>query len=352
MDDEIWLQNEVRALYAITEAINGSLSLPDLLAVMLERTAGELGYRAGTLRLLDEERQVLELKAAYGLSESYLAKGAVAVAKSGIDQTVLTNMPVEVGDVRRDPGFQYAEAAAREGLASVLALPLAARGHVIGVMRIYTAAPHAFSGAERAFLGAIANLGAQAIQRTRLYEAFQAIAHDLNASLDLKQVLTTLLLESVEQLNVKAGSILLLGPRQATLHLAAAYGLSDSYLAKGTVEVAHSPIDQRVLRDVQPLAITELTADAGLQYPEEAQREGIRSVLVLPLRAHGVPIGVLRLYSAQVRRFGAEEIAFATAAADLGAVAIENARLHTALLERMDALKEDSNGWYRFLALS
>ncbi len=352
MDVEIWLQHEVSALYAITEAINASLSLPDLLAVMLERMVTELGYRAATLRLLDEERQTLELKAAYGLSAAYLAKGAVAVAKSGIDQTVLNNLPVEVGDVRRDPGFQYAEAAAREGLASVLVVPLAVRGHVIGVLRVYTAVPHAFSGAERAFLSVVANLGAQAIQRTRLYEAFQRIAHHINASLDLKDVLTTLLLESVEELNVKAGSIRLLGPRQATLHLAAAYGLSAIYLQKDAVEVAHSPIDQRALRDAQPLAITELTADAGLQYPQEAQREGIRSVLVLPLRIHDTTIGVLRLYSAQVRRFSAEAIAFATAVADLGAVAIENARLHEMLKERMQALKEDSNGWFRFLALS
>lgn len=350
--DEIWLQREVHALYAITEAINSSLSLPDLLAMLLERTVSELGYKAAAVRLLDQERQTLDLKAAYGLSETYLAKGAVAVAKSGIDQTVLTNIPVEVGDVRRDPGFQYAEAAAREGLASALALPLAARGHVIGVLRIYTAEQHAFSGQERAFLSIVASLGAQAIQRTRLYQAFQTLARNLNASLDLRQVLTTLLLQSVEQLNVKAGSIRLLGPRQATLHLAAAYGLSASYLEKGTVEVAHSPLDQRVLREREPLAITELTADAGLQYPVEAQREGIRSVLVLPLSARGTPIGVLRLYSGQVRRFGADEIAFATAVANLGAVAIENARLHAALQERMDALKEDSNGWFRFLALS
>jgi len=89
-----------------------------------------------------------------------------------------------------------------------------------------------------------------------------------------------------------------------------------------------------------------------LQYPEEAQREGIRSVLVLPLCVHGTTIGVLRLYSGQVRRFSTEQLAFATAVADLGAVAIENAKLHAALKERVEALKTDSNGWYRFLALS
>jgi GAF domain-containing protein len=352
MNDDIDLPREVRALYAITEAINGSLGLQELLTVALERTVVELGYKAATLRLLDEERQTLELKAAYGLSADYLHKGAVEVARSGIDHTVLSGTPMAVSDVGHDPSFQYAAAAEREGLASVLAVPLSVRKRVIGVLRVYTAAPHHFSAEERAFLSAVANLGAQALERTRLYEAFQTIARHLNSSLDVKDVLTTLLLESVRELNVKAGSLRLLGPQRATLHLAAAYGLSASYLQKGTVQVAHSPIDARVLSDQKPIAITEVSAAAGLQYPEEAQREGIRSMLILPLCVRDIPIGVLRLYSGQVRRFSAEEIAFATAVADLGAVAIENAKLHETLKERLQALKEDSNGWYRFLTLS
>jgi GAF domain-containing protein len=352
MEAQIWLQREVRALYAITEAINGSLSTQELLTVMLERTVVELEYKAATLRLLDEERQQLELKAAYGLSATYLQKGAVEIAKSGIDQTVLRGTPVAISDVCHEPGFQYTAAAAAEGLASVLAVPLTARKRVIGVLRVYTAEPHQFEAEERAFLTAVTNLGAQALERTRLYEAFQAIARHVNSSLELKEVLTILLLESVNELNVKAGSIRLLGPQRATLHLAAAYGLSASYLQKGTVTVAHSPIDQRVLNDQQPIAITEVTQETGLQYPEEAQREGIRSVLVLPLCVQDTPIGVLRLYSGQVRRFSAEELAFAAAVADLGAVAIENAKLHETLKERLQALKADSNGWYRFLAYS
>lgn len=352
MDDDTGLQREVRALYAIAEAINGSIGLQDLLTIMLERTVVELGYKAATLRLLDEERQTLELKAAYGLSAAYLYKGAVEVAKSGIDQTVLSGQAVVVNDVAHDPNFQYTAAATREGLASVLAVPLTVRKRVIGVLRVYTANPYQFSAEERAFLTAVANLGAQAIERTRLYEAFQVIAQQVNSSLDLKDVLTTLLLESVRELNVKAGSIRLLGPRRATLHMAAAYGLSANYVQKGAVEVAHSPIDQQVLNARQPITITEVSSEAGLQYPEEAQREGIRSLLVLPLCVHDTPIGVLRLYSGQVRRFSTEEIAFATTVANLGAVAIENAKLHEALKARMEALKEDSNGWFRFLALS
>lgn len=352
MDEQTWLQREVRALYAITLAINDSRSQQEVLERMLERTVSELGYRAATLRLLDEERQTLELKAAYGLSEAYLTKGAVDVEKSGIDLPVLAGHRVCVIDVRSDPGFQYGKAAANEGLVSALAVPLTLHERVIGVLHVYTAEFHEFTPEEQAFLAAIANLGAQAIQRSRLYEAFRTIAHHLNSSLELKEVLTTLLLESVEYLNMKAGSIRLLEPNRETLHLAAAYGLSPTYLQKGAVRVTQSPIDQQVLREAQPIAITELTPNVGFQYPEEAQREGIRSVLVLPLRVQDTTIGVLRLYSGQVRHFSAEEIAFAATVADLGAVAIENARLHEMVKARLEALKQDADGWYRFLALS
>ena len=105
------------------------------------------------------------------------------MAKSGIDQTVLRGTPVAIGDISHEPSFQYAQAAAEEGLASVLAVPLTARKRVIGVLRIYTAEPHQFDAEERAFLTAVANLGAQAMEWTRLYEAFQVIARHVNSSL-------------------------------------------------------------------------------------------------------------------------------------------------------------------------
>jgi GAF domain-containing protein len=352
MNEETGLARRVHALYEITLAINSSLSQQRVLAEMLERIVQDLGYRAATLRLLDEERDQLELKASHGLSEAYLKKGAVDVDKSGIDRTVLTGQWVAIKDAGTDPGFQYPGAAEQEGLESLLAVPLTVRDRVIGVLHVYTSEPHEFRPAEQAFIAAVANLGAQAIQRTRLFESFHRFAHHVNSSLELKDVLPTLLLESVGELNVKAGSIRLLGPKRETLHLAAAYGLSDAYLKKGAVKVAQSPVDRRVLEEAKPLAITDIGEGAALQYPAEAKSEGIRSVLVVPLKAHGVVIGVMRFYSAQARRFSEEAVGFAVAVADLGAVAIENAKLHEAVKQRLESMKEDVDGWYRFLALS
>jgi len=167
----------------------------------------------------------------------------------------------------------------------------------------------------------------------------------------VKHVLKTLLLESVRELNVRAGSIRLLGPRKRTLHLASACGLSETYLKKGEIELAQSPIDQKVLKEARAVVITDIAKEAALQYREEAEREGIRSVLAVPLQMRDVTIGVMRLYSGQVRRFVPEEISLADAVADLGAIAIENARLHEILRDRLEALKEDVDGWYRFLSL-
>lgn len=352
MDEKKWLQHEVRVLYELVQAINSGLGQQEVLSILLGRIVTDLDYRAATIRLVDQEHQRLDLKAAYGLSEEYLHKGSVDVAKSGIDQKVLTGEQVAVTELKQETRFQHAEAAFREGLVSMLAVPLSIYDRVIGVLHLYTGEVHEFGPEEIAFISAIANLGAQAIQRSRLFEAFQSIAQNVNSSLDLKEVLIKLLSISVIELNVKAGSIRLLGQKRETLHLAASTGLSQEYIQKGAVKVAQSPIDQKVLQEGKPVAITDLTEETGFQYLEEVRKEGIRSVFVLPLRVKDQRIGVMRFYSSKVREFTAEELNFAVAVADIGAVAIENAKLHEVLKQRLAALKEDVDGWYQFLAFS
>jgi GAF domain-containing protein len=74
--------------------------------------------------------------------------------------------------------------------------------------------------------------------------------------------------------------------------------------------------------------------------------------LAVPLRVRDELVGVLRVYSAQPHRFTAEETALVEAIADLGGLALDNARLHEVLKEKYQAAREDWSGWYRFLALS
>ena len=81
--------------------------------------------------------------------------------------------------------------------------------------------------------------------------------------------------------------------------------------------------------------------DARLQYPEHAKKEGIGSMLSVPMHLKEKVIGVLRLYTAKPRTFMDSEIEFAQSMAEFGAPALQNARLHENLRVDYQAIMED-----------
>ena len=67
----------------------------------------EMNLKAASVRLVDKKRQKLEMVASHGLSAEYLAKGAVSLERSRIDQRALGGETVIVYDVAGEEGFQY-----------------------------------------------------------------------------------------------------------------------------------------------------------------------------------------------------------------------------------------------------
>ncbi len=162
-----------RTLYGVAKVINSSLEPAIVLQGIVEQTGKALEAKACTIRLLDRQGRTLLASAAWGLSAGYLRKGPIEVAKSRLDQQVLTGTPVQIADVRNDERFQYPDAARQEDIISVLVLPLTVEGKVIGVMRVYSNTPREFSPTEIDFAGAIANLSAIAIENARLHQALK-----------------------------------------------------------------------------------------------------------------------------------------------------------------------------------
>jgi len=171
----------------------------------------------------------------------------------------------------------------------------------------------------------------------RYYRTLYEVARAINSTLDYTQVLEKIAAEVTRAMGAKACSIRLLDRQGKRLLLGAAYGLSKGYLRKGPVEVAKSGIDREVLETRQPASATTCSV-SELQYPEEAAREGIESIQVLPLIVEGEVIGVMRVYDSTCREYVAHELEFLTAVTDLSAIAIENARLHQALKKEYELL--------------
>lgn len=163
------------------------------------------------------------------------------------------------------------------------------------------------------------------------------VARAVNSTLNLDEVLGHIVEATARTMRGKAASIRLLDDGRTVLRVAAAHGLSPEYLAKGDVEVGRSPIDQAALEG-WAVQVPDVQSATALQFPDAAVREGIGSMICAPLMVRGQAIGVLRLYSAEPRRFGPDEETFLMAIASQGAVAIENASAYRRL-EELEAAK-------------
>ena len=86
----------------------------------------ELDLKSCQFRLLSRDQRVLEHVAAHGVSEQYLNKGSVDAERSVTE--ALEGRTVYVADGASDPRIQYPQETAREGIVSVLTVPLRTRG--------------------------------------------------------------------------------------------------------------------------------------------------------------------------------------------------------------------------------
>jgi GAF domain-containing protein len=181
--------------------------------------------------------------------------------------------------------------------------------------------------------------GTSARSHKDYYTALYQTALTISSSLELDQVLQSVVKSITEAMEVKACAVRLLDPRTGQLQYSAGYGLSVDYLAKGPVDVEHSPIDSEALRGA-PVIIPDVSEDSRFQYKEAARREGIVSVLCVPLEVHGGAIGVMRVYTSQPCTFHEDDIQFLTVLASLSALAIENASLYESLKRSYDGVMD------------
>ncbi|MFZ5573119.1 MAG: GAF domain-containing protein [Thermodesulfobacteriota bacterium] len=163
------------------------------------------------------------------------------------------------------------------------------------------------------------------------------VAKVINASLSPSQVLEKIVTSVAAAIQVKACTLRVLEARKKRLVMGAHCGLSDGYIRKGPIWVGESGLDQKALQG-KTVWMKNAQVDKDFQYNERARLEGITSVLVVPLMVEKEVIGVLRVYSEEEREFDEDEKKFLEAAANLSAIALENARLHHALQKDYDLL--------------
>ena len=161
---------EIRSLYEMSKLLTGTLDLQEVLNRVARSATEVFGAKGCSIRLLDSRRKKLVVKSFYNLSQHYLDKGPVLLAKSPIDKEALRGKVVQMFDMVSDPRVLYPKEAEREGIRSGVSIGLISKRRSIGTLHLYSSEPRAYDESDIQVLRSLANQAAVAIENAQLYQ--------------------------------------------------------------------------------------------------------------------------------------------------------------------------------------
>lgn len=167
-------------------------------------------------------------------------------------------------------------------------------------------------------------------QRNRELALFNRVGRALSSTLDLDEVLETLLQEVRGLLGIVASSVWLVEPETGALVCRHATGPRNE-VVRGWRLPAGEGFVGLVARTGESLIVPDTQAD-DRYFEDVAEESGLilRSILTVPLQVRERVIGVLQAVDTEVNRFDAADRALLEPLAASAAIAVENARLYQA----------------------
>jgi len=152
-------------LLKVTKAISHSKDPEEVALITVESIKTALGTKGCALFLFNRKNNELKLATSYGLSDEYINKGPVSALRSIAES--LEEGPVAIYDVLDDPRIQYPNEAQKEGIASLLSVPIVVGGNLMGAMRVYTSEPWEFTLEDVNFVQSLAQVAGMALSMAR-----------------------------------------------------------------------------------------------------------------------------------------------------------------------------------------
>ena len=172
-------KKQIEALSEISQAISSDRYLDDILKLIVTVTANVMDSKICSLWILDGKDKVLKIRATQTMSEEYLKERSLKLGEGVVGYVAQQDKPLAILDVLKEPRYKEKELAKKEGLISMLSVPLAVKDKVIGVINCYTSYPHEFTPTERHVLTMVANQAAVCIENTELMVKTKVIQEEL-----------------------------------------------------------------------------------------------------------------------------------------------------------------------------
>ena len=174
-------KNYLETLNKISKAITSDLYLEDVLKLIVTVTANVMKTKICSLWLLDDETKELKIRATQAMSKDYLKERSLKVGEGIVGLVAKERKPIVILDVSKEPRYKEKALAKKEGLISMLSVPMMVKNKVIGVVNCYTTTPYKFTKSDIALLSTVANQAAIAIENTELMVRTKIIQEELEA---------------------------------------------------------------------------------------------------------------------------------------------------------------------------
>lgn len=335
----------LKLLYQVGSVLHSTLDPEVALGLIVREAVRIMDASSGSVVLINPTNNFLEIHASQGLPAN--AAGLKLRVGEGVTGWVArTGKPARVGDVTHDPRYIML----RPEVRSELAVPLEVNGEVRGVLNVDSDRLNAFSPDDQELLAALADQATRVIQNTWLYEqvrlkarlleSLASVSRTINSTLNLDEALNVITREACVLMQAKMGSLMLLDQTGNWLDLRASFGAGQAYLQKPRLSVEESLVGA-VVRRRKPIHEENVQISGRYQNVEVARREGLISLLSVPLLFGGGAIGALSVYTARPHRYSNDEIHILSAFAELSAIAIEKARLYERVVDTEELLRQN-----------
>lgn len=338
---------EVDLLHEVTARVAAAGTMDSMLTQIADMAVRITDTESSSIYVFDSARKNLVLKAVHEAPDVLVGRLSLKVGE-GITGWVARELaPVALEkNAWQDPRFKALPDLHDPRCQSFLCVPMTVHGEVIGVLNVKTTAPHAYPDRTIRLLQSMADQTAAAVQGMRFEESMAVKTTQLSAISEVSKTITSnLYLEEILQLIVamtartfkfKICSIMLLDEDRQRLVIKATQSKSRDYVNKPHLKVGES-IAGRAVQEGKVLAIMDVKRAPEYRFPDIAEKEGLCSMVCIPLISRERSIGVLNCYTERPRVFSHEEIESLRIVANQAAIAIENAKLmvRSAIIQEM-----------------
>jgi signal transduction protein with GAF and PtsI domain len=342
-------EQELSILHQVAQHISSNLELNDLLARIVDMVVGLTGADSCFIYLYNEQSNELTMRAASTGQRNIVGEIRLKLGEGVTGWAAKEKQPVALSkQAYLDPRFKSFHDLAEDRYEAFLAVPILAKDKITGVMNIHHKKEHEYSEEQINLLFTVSKYLGSAIENAVVYEEVNRKAKQLDLLSEvsrtivsdyyLKEILQLIVTMTAQVMGSKICSLQLLDEKKQELVIAATQSLSQEYVNKPNLKVVQS-IAGRVVLEKRPIAVSDVTKEPGYMYPHVAKKEGVVSMIAVPMMIKDRVIGVINSYVQKEHTFSKEEIGILQAIANQAAVAIENTRLDQEILSAKEALE-------------